>query len=301
MTLKLFDIKEYLTEKGIKFSGSGKNVSSGWIGIRCLWCSDKSDHLGINLQAKTFNCFICGKKGIATQIVQKLEGCDWAEAQRITGKYVDTSIRKQPVIERPSYFKMPADVLPAPLPKAFADYLERRGFPVQETVSKHKLHYAVKGLYKFRICIPIIMHGFIVGLTARHIGENGRRYLESPKKDVAVDPSMWIHNYDSIVNGRVLIVEGAFDDMKLGDEVVSGLGTEWGFSRIRELLKKDLKYAGVLFDPAKEAQKKAESLCGTLSSFVPKVELLSMEELGIEDPGALTMKEAFELKREVFG
>jgi len=114
MNLRLFDVKEYLTQKGIKYSGSGKNVSSGWIGIKCLWCSDKSDHLGINLDAKTFNCFICGKKGVATQVVQKLEGCSWKEAEEITGQFVDTTRRKTPAIKRPSYFEMPKDILPAP-------------------------------------------------------------------------------------------------------------------------------------------------------------------------------------------
>ena len=62
MSFEAFDIVAYLDEKGIEYVTEGKNVSAGWIGLQCPYCSDQSNHLGVCLDGKGFSCFRCGER-----------------------------------------------------------------------------------------------------------------------------------------------------------------------------------------------------------------------------------------------
>jgi hypothetical protein len=82
MNIENLNLIEYLDDKNISYSTSGKNVSSGWIGISCPFCGDSSNHLGINLESKVFSCWKCGEKGNFIKLAMELEGLSFKEIMK---------------------------------------------------------------------------------------------------------------------------------------------------------------------------------------------------------------------------
>ena len=80
-------------------------MQSGWIGIRCLWCTDSSNHLGISPE-KGISCFRCGEKGTVIKLVMKLERCNLKHAITIIKEFsrqipltLQNAPRETPLIE----------------------------------------------------------------------------------------------------------------------------------------------------------------------------------------------------------
>lgn len=48
-------LKQLLIDYRIPFSEQGKNIGNGWIGLKCPFCDDHSNHLGLNLQYDFFH------------------------------------------------------------------------------------------------------------------------------------------------------------------------------------------------------------------------------------------------------
>lgn len=82
-----FDVLSYLDDMGIEYSTGGDNVSSGWVGIQCPFCSDHKNHLGINLNHKNFSCWICNERGDVVKLIQELEGISFIKAKQRVEEY----------------------------------------------------------------------------------------------------------------------------------------------------------------------------------------------------------------------
>lgn len=302
MNPQLFDIRSYLENKGIRVTGAGKNVSSGWIGVRCLWCSDHSNHLGINLKTKKFKCWKCHRKGIATQIVMELEHCGLTTAESIMSQWLDLSV---PNLQKElSKSKAQRLELPKEFTKEFPDihyqYLLKRGFIPEVIIKKYDLMACYNlGKYKFRIVVPIVMDYTMVGFTTRDVTEKAELRYRAISDSDALKPSReWVYNIDSITGSRVLITEGPFDVWRMGDESVCFLGTEESDSQVLELKRRDIKWAGLLYDSEEEAQEIAEKICFNLESLGISSEIFSLPE---GDPAELSNEEAEQVKREILG
>ena len=68
------DIRAVLDALGIHYTEHGKNVSTGWIGTECPWCSDQSNNLGICLKSPVVSCFKCGAKGNLIKYLSEITG-----------------------------------------------------------------------------------------------------------------------------------------------------------------------------------------------------------------------------------
>ena len=51
-----------------------KNVSVGFIGIKCPFCEDRSNHCGIATDAGNFSCWRCRESGPFIKLLRKLTG-----------------------------------------------------------------------------------------------------------------------------------------------------------------------------------------------------------------------------------
>ena len=85
MNIQDFDIIAYLESREVEYHTSGKNVTSGWIEINCPFCfpEDPSWHLGINLDTKLYNCYICGNKGSPINLIMEIDQCSFPKAKKI--------------------------------------------------------------------------------------------------------------------------------------------------------------------------------------------------------------------------
>jgi len=300
--IEFFDFLAYFDSRGIQYWTEGKNVSPGWVGIQCLWCGDKSNHLGINIDSKKFKCFKCKRKGLITSIVKEIEGCSTAAAHTLMREFLDytmNNIRTRTVKNR----EYDGPILPEGATTEFLpiylEYLEKRGFDPEKVIPKYQLmmcHRNTKN-YNYRILIPIFMYGQLVSFTTRSISDSSdQRYKNCPDYRALRPSKELIYNLDT-VNHTALLVEGPADVWRMGDGACSVLGTEISVSQINMIVQKNVRRAFVLFDPEPEAQALAEHFCNNLSAFIPEVFNLELE--GAEDPGAMSDEDAKYLRQDL--
>ncbi len=294
MGFESFDIIKYLDDKNIPYSTSGKNVSAQWIGIRCPFCADSSDHLGIHLEGKGFSCFRCGEKGNAVKLVAEIEQCSNNKAFSIIKIYEDPTVV---VTEHRAIVHADSVTMPAGVSKRFSDqhlkYIESRRFDPEYLIRKYDLYAGnTIGDFRYRIVAPVYLDHRLITLVGRDITDKSdRRYKAlAVSKSVSTVKSA-LYNIDS-VKDVVVLVEGIFDCWRIGDACVATFGTKVTHEQI--LLLKGIRRAFVLFDS--EAVTEAQKLASLVSSIVPFVEIVSLSE---GDPAELTLADVKCLKKEL--
>lgn len=294
MGFEAFDVIAYLDEKGVDYATEGKNIGPNWIGTPCLWCSDGSYHLGINLDGKGFSCFRCGERGNAVKLVMQIEQCSSRHAFQIIKKFEDPSvIQSQPLRETHA----DSVKLPIGVSKRFTDrhllYIEKRNFDPEFLIRKYDLYAGdCVGDFKHRIVAPVYLDRRLITLVGRDITDlSDKRY-----KALAVSKSIStvkgsLYNIDS-VKDSVIIVEGVFDCWRIGDGCVATFGTKVTHEQI--LMLRGLKRAFILFDA--DAIKQAQKIASLVSSVVQSVEIITLSE---GDPAELKPSDVRYLRREL--
>lgn len=267
------------------------------MGIRCPFCDDHSNHLGINLNSKFMNCFRCGAKGPATKLVANLERCTWGEAKRIMLGFLEDPSLKPKITTRPelNHCELPSNATKN-FTKKHTKFLQGRKFP-SKIIEDFDL-YATNhiGHYKFRIIAPIYVNHQLVSFVARDVtGRASQKYLNCPNHKSLIPVKNTLYNIDSI-RENAIIVEGITDVWRLGPGAVATYGTQVTDAQIH--LLSGLKNAYILFDSDAEAQKRAEELGASLSSIVRSVDILTLAE---GDPADLHEDTVSYLRHTIFG
>ncbi len=287
-----FDIISYLQSRNIPFSYSGKNVSSDWIGINCIFCIDGSNHLGINLHSKAFSCFKCAEKGNAIKLVQEIEGVNFSKACNIIKEFRNgTFIPKEKTYQ--SKVKFPLGTT-----KNFTEshlaFLRSRRYDPDTVIKKYNIHATGPiGEFKHRIIIPIYHKERIVTFVGRDVtGRADKPYINSSDQYSIKDVKQCLYNFDSIIQNKVVIVEGIFDAWRIGDGAVATFGTKYTREQLR--LLKGIKQAFILYD--NDAILVAYKLAYDLSTIVPKIEVLELSE---GDPDDLSEQDVRCLRKDI--
>lgn len=278
-----FDIKSYLNDRGITWRDGGKNISPGWIGISCVFCSETSNHLGISPDGTGFYCWVCGEKGNITKLIQKIDEVSPRIAKRTFYKYT-TSDSIQPIVEtRRDNFPKWSDV---PL-KMHLDFLKSRGYS-KDVISKYNLKFTYNvGKYKYRIIAPVYRNGIIETFTGRTVVNHPEKW----KHQTGAKIKKYLYNIDNIYKDSVIIVEGPGDVWKIGTPAAAIFGKDITDDQINILIRKGIKDVFIMLDSDAAAKTKEISL-----KLSP---LFNVEEVLLEsgDPGDMTYEEAEELKR----
>ncbi len=306
LTIELFDVIPYLEDKRIEFVTEGKDVTEGWIGLSCLWCDDNGHHLGINLEGNFANCWKCGSKGSVIKIVQALENnCSWQDALEIMEKYQNPERFTFKTIHEQTYqtrtIKFPSEFKKIDYQKIFPivkSYLKERGFNPETICRNKELYYPDHlGDYKFRLILPIYMNRRLVGFTSRDVTNKSPLPYKNIPDDKAVIPvKETLYGFDEITPGsNVVVVEGPFDQWKLGPGSVATYGTSYTIKQIS--LLRELKPAKIiiLYDNEKLAQDSAYRM--SQSIWFCEVEIWTAE--GVKDPGEMRLDETREIMRSL--
>lgn len=300
----LFDVIPYLEDKGVPFFNEGPNVTPGWIELNCLWCSDRSAHLGIHLQSNILNCWRCGKHYIV-DLVRALENdCNYSEALAVMEKYQNPSRISNISFENravPSEIKFPKyfqKLVWPDVPKLVKNFISIRGFDPENIIRTKELYFGgIVGSFRYRLILPVTKSGKIVCFLGRGMGENilpPYKNIEDQKAIIPVKDTLY--GYDECPPGsNIVVVEGPFDQWKLGAGSVCTYGTAWTIRQVS--LLRDLKpnKIYILYDTEWEAQEQARKLSNAI--WFCKTEIFYLE--GAKDPGELTLEEGKKIMGEL--
>ncbi|MFA5049213.1 MAG: CHC2 zinc finger domain-containing protein [Patescibacteria group bacterium] len=295
MDVSDINLMEYLNDKNIPYSTTGKNVSSGWIGTACPWCGDTSNHLGINLDTKVFSCWRCGEKGNFVKLVMELESLSFKEAMKQINQYGHffTELKPKSIIRSQSI-----EETFSPVFDWHKDYLTGRGFDADQIIQKYKLQSGrLTSDYAHRLVIPYFVKGKMVTFTSRDVtGKAKYKYKHLSVSKSIIPTKEALFNIDSVKNSCI-VCEGCLDVFRIGDGSVALGGVNYTKKQLIQLMQ--FKRLFILFDPEDHAQVLAKKLGLEISSINPSVEIIKIKL--DKDPGDLTEQEAKELRRELLG
>lgn len=286
-----FDVVGYLEDKDIEYATAGKNISAGWVGLKCPACHDMTNHLGINIATGNFSCFRCGVRGNPIKLVMLLENCGYQTARTTLDDYPLTAPIKATERVTSLTVELPAKAK-KPLPKIHQEYLQNRNYDPDLLTQKYDL-YGVELAkdYKYRLIIPIYFKKQIVTFTARAVVEADMKYKTCPIEKSIVTIKDTLYNVDRMKD-TVVLVEGIFDAWRIGDSACATFGTKVTSSQINLLRK--CKNVFILFDS--DAQKHAENVAKNLAGLVDHVEIITLTE---GDPADLSEKDAAHLRKNL--
>lgn len=294
-------ITDYFEDKGIDYWTFGKNVSQGWINIQCVFCDDHSNHLGISLSAKYYNCWLCKEHGNIVNVIMEIEQCGFATANEILANIWEDDFPMSVVDEKrlPPSLRQHEVVLP-PIsnkwPKKYLNYLESRKFSSSFLIKKYKLIPAHRfGRYSHRIIVPFFMRRKLVTYTGMRTREKQEPpYKDCRKEDSVIPTDETLYNIDNTKNGKAVVVEGVTDVWRIGDGAV-GLGTKKiNDHQILQLIAKDIKKVLILLD-ADVSELDERVLSGKLiSTFKLEVELGYLER---DDPDKMPVEDLIRVQK----
>jgi DNA primase len=302
LVIALFDVVSYLNDKGMPFVTEGKDVTSGWIGLSCLWCSDSSNHLGVNLSSGLISCWRCGVKGSVVKLVKEIEqSFSFPETLAVMEKYQDFSrlSKVQDIeehhyklkIEIPTFFvKMDWPYVPQVLQK----FLFHRGFDPETVCRSKSLFYGgIAGKFKHRLILPVTLKGKLVSWVGRDLtGKSTIPYLNLEDEKSVLPVKSTLYGYDEAPpGGNVVVVEGILDQWKLGSGAVATYGTQWTQTQVKLLRGLNPNKIFIIFDSEDMAQESAVKLSKQIWWCVSEVMSLN----NVNDPGDLSVEEGKKL------
>lgn len=294
----LFDIISYLQSRDVEYWTSGKNVSTGWTNIQCRYCTDHSNHLGINPDGVAFNCYICGESGFVTKLIKEIDNCTWSQAGRIYNSFLlkpeDQEAEQLPVV-RPTQIKLPN----SPLPKKAKNYLKKRRFDSEQLITKYNLKFGgMVGPYKFRIIIPFYLNHKLITFTSLDFTDSQKsKYKHQRIEDAIIDPARTLYNIDT-VRDKMILVEGVTDVWRIGPGCCSTQGKLITEEQINLILRKNIKEVLVMFDS--DAIDKSKEVAFQLNGVISSVEYIEYKDLWEGDPDNLPDKVVEILRKEFF-
>jgi len=312
-------ILKLLEEKGVKLTYKGKNVGQGWVGIRCPFCGDRSDHLGLNIEKDTFNCWICGGHR-QDDVVSKLLRIERKEARKLLNKYSKgprssvpvEQVLNKPIINKRLLFPSPIydlddDMMPGI--QTHRNYLLGRGFDWRSLSKEYSLRATGpismldKVDYRFRIIIPIFHNNNLVSFQGRDAtGRAKRKYMACPMEcEIVHHKDILYMTKDMTVEHRHplgICVEGILDVWRLGPPAFAVFGIEYTKEQVNEMTR-IFDEVIVMFDSDERARRQAERLSSELNTANHMKSSVYRLEHG--DPADMTQKEANELIKRLTG
>ena len=290
-------------------------VNRGWVNTNCPYCDTKIDsfNMGFNPSGDYCTCWKCGghslRETLALLIGIKKSQLDeiLPDYQGRTGIAFRLNDRKIPKATR---LELPTDTFTSVERK----YLRDRGYSPKFLHEKYGLvGGGVSGKWKYRIIVPLIVGGRIVSWTGRSILSKDKiKELNIPRyKNLSIEESIYspkdlFYNIDNCNGDTVVITEGAFDVMRLGDRfgnndnVICSWGTTMTQSQI-STLKNKFKKVYMMFDNEPEAQEKARKFGLQISAIGLDVEIVNFyEDFGVND-GDECSEEQVAIIRKEFG
>lgn len=282
---------EILTDHGIPYRTEGQGCRPGWVQFQCPFCGGGRDanklYAGFCIASNAVNCWVCGKHD-AAQTLATLTGLSYNECREHLKQLVPATTRAAAAIKRKLI--IPPGV--KPLGPAHKRYLKERGFDPTAL----EMVWGLQGIglaprLAWRIFIPIVYHGNTVNWTTRTIGDQEPRYISArPEQElVSIKKCLFGEDY---VRRAVIVTEGPFDAMRIGQGAVALCGTAVTPAQIKKLAKFPIRV--IVLDSEPAAQMRAQQLFSSLEVFSGRTIKV---ELDAKDPASAPEHEINLLRR----
>lgn len=270
----VFDGVSFFKDYQINYTTQSKNLSSGWVGLRCPFCRDSADHLGFSTQSGAFSCWKCGPHRMY-ETLSALLGCAEDEIKSLTRPYWrdgGLAFRRQDRKLSKVGIQLPKEEFS----KAATKFLTKRGI-TQEMVDFYDLRYGgISGDWAYRIIIPIYFKNKIVSATGRAISsEMEIRYKTLPYEKQVVDLKTIFFGLDDVPGDTVVVVEGPLDAIRGGPGFIASFGSKFKDDQIALLSKFRRVY--FLLDNDEAGREAARKYSHELSIMGVDVENITLE------------------------
>lgn len=173
------------------------------------------------------SCRSCGLAGGPWELVSVVRGCSLLEAAsfvralqagRTPGSDevpgVIVRVRRKQRYELPPGVEIPTSI--GGWYKPALEYLLRRGV-TEKQIQRWSMGYAISGDLAWRVVIPIVTRGKLVGYTARAIFEDGSGRHEQPTRKFGARPdaAVWGEPKFDRARGAITVAEGIFSALAL--------------------------------------------------------------------------------------
>ena len=277
-----FDVVAFLEDRGIRYWTDGDNVGDGWVGMKCLFCGDHFNHMGVRLDGAGFHCWLCGTSGDVVSLIRAVDGSGFSGAKDTLGAF-----RKIPISicagdkgkgrSRNNNKVLPDTFLPLAgrnLPQQVASWLGSRRF-TRVVCDDYGLGWVPYGNWGPRLVAPVVMGGRVVSFQAIDVtGKAKVKYKDCPKDRALIPNKDCLYGVDQ-VGDSVILVEGLLDKWRMGKDAVALFGkkiTPRQFALLREMRNKRIR---ILLDA--DAEKEARALALDMKFLANDVELLLLD------------------------
>lgn len=292
---KMFDVIRLLDEYNVEYSLSGENTSEDFVNIKCVFCDDPKNHLGVRKDGLYSNCWMCGKHSIEDTLTELL-GLKYFEVIDLINEYsgrYDIRLNKKERIENKK-LELPGEELK----NMHREYLIKRGFDPDYIIKKYKIKgTGFTGRWKYRIMIPIFYKNRLVSYQGRDITNKQKlRYDTLSKKDSGFDLGTIFYGLDDIKNKDIFgLVEGSTDKWRMGNNFLAVLTSNLTEHQIKILC--NFKRGFVIFDSEKKAYEKAKKIAEKLNSFKIECYIINLDKG--KDPAMLKEEEVKYIRKEM--
>jgi len=263
----MFNVIQFLKDFNIQFDLNSKNASKGFVNIKCVFCEDNSDHLGISLTLPAVKCWKCGKHSLYATI-QKL--APFENTEQIIKQYNTNLVITNKINKKLNYnnteIKLPGSKLPgSKLEKCHKLYLQKRGFDPDYLEEKYKLQGTLyDSKYPYRIIIPIFQNNKLITYQTRGIAKDTKYINCLPSKEI-IPIKETLYNLDNCNEYFIIVTEGVAKVWRLGDNSVCTYGKNFSLKQI-QLLER-YKKVFIYFDPDSAGIEGANQLNNVLDSL----------------------------------
>ena len=298
-------IIDLLQKFEITYWTSGNNVSEDSVNIKCPFCDDHSNHLGIFEDTLIFHCWRCGAKGHFAYLLFVLTHLSYKECQRLlelnvvnfkesavqtieniisSEKKSDKIVAKE--VGLPDYFEPVTKNMNFPLLEM---YLKRRKIDL-ETVIKYGCGICQVGKYMNRLIIPVVFQGRIVSFQAADLTGKAEKKYKAADNEI----NQWLYNYDNIKD-TMIVTEGVLDCWRVGEDAVATFGTHLTEQQEILILHKNLKKLIFCWDG--DCYFFARKMAEIFKPFIEDVKVICLPKT--EDPDSLGTEKVWEYIAEV--
>jgi len=306
-----FDLATYLVKNAEIQTTYNDGVE---VVIRCDRCDvDRKDEwrLWVNVEKHSGVCYKCRRRLVDdVAIVQYVEGCSFREAcatvregtppddrlrEAIAGLFPKREKRADAVEE----VTLPREFIPGWSAPKLPAYFLKRGL-TKRHAEQYLLGWCESGFYKRRLIVPVFdLEEKLATFVARYMGKKpppttlpdgtkkkGRKVLYPKHSRTS---KVIFNEAGAAEHETVVITEGVFDAMRVGEHAVAILGKSISQTQMRHLVSLGQERRLVVMLDA-DAREEAEELASELAELCPGVYLAALPD-GRGDPGECSGRE----------